>query len=56
MKTFKIICTETHIHEFYVDAENKIEAQKKFEQGSKQGEFDFSYGYLESSTYKVEEE
>ena len=28
MKTFKIICTETHIHEFYVDAKNEIEAQK----------------------------
>ena len=51
-KRFKIICTETHIYEFYVDAENKIEAQKKYEQG----EFDSSYGYVESSTYKVEEE
>lgn len=56
MKTYKITYTETLIHEFYVDAENETEAQKKFEQGLMDGEFDFTYGYVDETDYKIEED
>ena len=56
MKTYKITYTETLTYDFYVDAENEIEAQEKFEQGLICGEFDFTDGYLDTSDYKIEEE
>ena len=56
MKTYKITYTETLIHEFYVDAESTADAQKKFEQGLMDGEFDFTHGYVDDSDYKIEED
>ena len=56
MRTYKITYTETLIHEFYVDAENETEAQEKFEQGIIDGDFDFTYGYVDKTDYQIEEE
>lgn len=56
MKTYKIIYKETLTHWFYVDAENEDEAKEKFEQGSMDGEFDFSHGDVDSSDFKIEED
>lgn len=56
MKTYKITYTETLIHEFYVDAENEVDAKEKFEQGIGDGEFDFCHGDIDTTDFRIEEE
>ena len=56
MNTYKFVYTETITHWFYVDAENKTEAQNLFEQGLMNGEFDFSNGSVDEADYIIEED
>ena len=54
-KTYKVIYTETLVHEFEVEASTPEEAKKMFEERNNKGEFDFSYGEVVDSSITVEE-
>lgn len=54
-KTYKVIYTETLVHEFEVEASTPEEAKKVFEERNNKGEFDFSYGDFVDSSITVEE-
>ena len=55
MKTYKVTYKETIVHEFYVEANNKEEAEKAFEEGCMEMAFDFSNGEVEETEYSVSE-
>ena len=55
MKTYKVIYTETLVHTFYVEANNEEEAEKTFISKATEGEFDFSDGTVEETSYVIED-
>lgn len=55
MKTYKIIYNEVISHVFYVDANNKEEAEEKFEKMNESGEIDISYGDVVETETKIYE-
>jgi hypothetical protein len=56
MKTYKVIYTESLVHAFYVDAENKDAAREAFNRMSSNGELDFSDGEVYDSNIESVEE
>ena len=56
MKTYKVTYIEKLIHTFYVDANNEEEAERAFEEGCMNSQFDFSDGEVDSTDYWVEED
>lgn len=55
MKNYMIIYNEVVSHTFYVDAESKNDAEKKFKQMNESGELDFSYGDVVDTETKIYE-
>ena len=55
MKTYKVTYKETLIHTFYVDANNKDEAEEVFEKQSMACELDFSDGVVDETVYIIED-
>ena len=55
MKTYKVVYKETLVHCFFVDANDKNEAEKKFQQGLMDGEFDFSDGEVDECSHEIKE-
>ena len=55
MKTYKIIYHEIVSHIFYVDADNKDEAEEKFEAMAYNGELDYSDGEVIDTETKIYE-
>ena len=55
MKTYKVTYKETILHTFYVEANNEEEAEKVFEEGCENSQFDFSGGEVDDTDYWVEE-
>ena len=55
MKTYKVTYIEKLIHTFYVEAENEEEAERAFEEGCMNSQFDFSDGEIDTTDYWVEE-
>ena len=55
MKTYKVTYIEKLIHTFYVEAENEEEAERAFEEGCMNSQFDFSDGEIDSTDYWVED-
>ena len=56
MKTYKVTYIEKLIHTFYVEANNEEEAERVFEEGCMNSQFDFSDGEIDSTDYWVEED
>ena len=56
MKTYKVTYVEKLIHTFYVEANNEEEAERAFEEGCMNSQFDFSDGEVDSTDYWVEED
>ena len=56
MKTYKVTYIEKLIHTFYVEANNEKEAERAFEEGCMNSQFDFSDGEIDSTDYWVEED
>jgi hypothetical protein len=56
MKTYKVTYKETLIHTFYVDANDKEEAEAVFKAQSMDCELDFSYGEVDETEYMIEED
>ena len=56
MKTYKVTYIEKLIHTFYVEAESEEEAERAFEEGCENSQFDFSDGEIDYSDYWVEED
>lgn len=56
MKTYKVTYIEKLIHTFYVEAENEEEAERAFEEGCENSQFDFSDGEIDTTDYWVEED
>lgn len=56
MKTYKVTYIEKLIHTFYVEAENEEEAERAFEEGCMNSQFDFSDGEIDTTDYWVEED
>lgn len=55
MKTYKVTYKETLIHTFYVDANNKDEADDVFQAQVMHGELDFSDGAVDETMYIIED-
>ena len=55
MKTYKITYIEKLIHTFYVDANDKEEAERVFEEGCMNSQFDFSDGEIDTTDYWADE-
>jgi hypothetical protein len=55
MKTYKVTYIEKLIHTFYVEAENAEEAERTFEEGCMNSQFDFSDGEIDTTDYWVDE-
>ena len=55
MKEYMIIYNEIVSHVFYVDADNKDEAEEKFKHMNESGELDFSYGDVVDVETKIYE-
>lgn len=55
MKTYKVVYKETLVHCFFVEARDEHEAEKKFDQGLMDGEFDFSDGEIDECSYEIKE-
>lgn len=47
MKTYKVTYKETLVHEFYVEADNREEAEKLFWRGLNEDAFDLSGGFVQ---------
>lgn len=56
MKTYKVTYIEKLIHTFYVEANNEEEAERVFEEGCMNSQFDFSDGEIDTTDYWVEED
>lgn len=56
MKTYKVTYVEKLIHTFYVEANNEEEAERAFEEGCENSQFDFSDGEIDDTDYWVEED
>ena len=56
MKTYKVTYVEKLIHTFYVEANDKEEAERVFEEGCENGQFDFSDGEIDTTDYWAEED
>lgn len=56
MKTYKVTYKETLVHTFYVEANNEDEAKEVFDNKAANGEIDFSYGEVDDTEVKIEEE
>ena len=56
MKTYKVTYIEKLIHTFYVEANNEEEAERAFEEGCMNSQFDFSDGEIDSTDYWVKED
>ena len=55
MKTYEVIYKETLVHCFFVEARNEQEAEKKFQQGLMNSEFDFSDGEIDKCSHEIKE-
>ena len=55
MKTYKVTYKETLIHTFYVEANDKEEAERVFEEGCANSQFDFSDGEIDTTDYWADE-
>ena len=55
MKTYKVTYVEKLIHTFYVEANDKEEAEEVFEQGIMDGAFDLSDGEVDTADYWADE-
>ena len=56
MKTYKITYKETLIHTFYVEANDEEEAERVFEEGCMNSQFDFSDGEIDETGYTITED
>ena len=56
MKTYKVTYIEKLIHTFYVEANNEEEAERVFEEGCANSQFDFSDGEIDDTDYWVNED
>lgn len=56
MNTYKIIFKESLIHEFYIDAESKTEAEHEFYRRANNGMIDFTDGKMCDSHMNIIEE
>ena len=55
MKTYKVTYIEKIIHTFYVEANDKEEAERVFEEGCMNSQFDFSDGEIDTTDYWADE-
>ena len=55
MKTYKVTYKETLIHTFYVEANDKDEAEEVFQAQAMGGELDFSDGSVDETMYIIED-
>lgn len=56
MKTFKVTYKEHLVHEFYVKAESRTEAEREFYKQANSGKIDFSDGEVYNTHVYVTEE
>ncbi len=56
MKTFKVTYKEHLVHEFYVKAESKTEAEKEFYRRANNGIIDFTNGEVYNTHVYIAEE
>ena len=56
MKTYKVIYKEHLVHEFYIDAESRTEAEKEFYRQANSDEIDFSNGEVYNTHVNIIED